>query len=236
MLAAVDGLLGDETAARGHAEGAIEVAARVGTAWLGALAEHELGRLAAGRRDWSQAERLLHDALAALVDGGHRLHIPDSLEALAEVAGGLESYAEAARLLAAAERARPELGIVRWAPEHEHFQTLVHQLRAALGDEAYDAADLEGQALSMDDAVRYLHQLGVRNRAELTAYASRRDNRQRQEDTRGKPVARGELGAKGASPALGLGCRRALRGVCRGRSARRRRPFGGSGSAPGCAR
>jgi DNA-binding CsgD family transcriptional regulator len=239
MLAGVDRLLGDETAARAHAERAIEVAAHVGTAWLGALAKHELGRLAAGRHDWSQAERLLHDALATLVDGRHRLHIPDSLEALADVAAGLESYEEAARLLTAAERARAELGIGRWWPEHEHFQTLEHELQAKLGDEAYESATTEGQALSLDDAVAYVRRargsrkrpsggwesltptelevaqhaaagltnpeigqrmfisrgtvkihlshiyakLGVRNRSELTAYASRRGNREDQEDT-----------------------------------------------------
>ena len=239
MLAAVDRLLGDEAAARAHAERAIEVAAHVGTAWLGALANHELGRLAAGHHDWSEAERLLHDALAALVEGGHRLYIPDSLEALADVAAGLESYEEAARLLTAAERARTELGIVRWWPEHEHFQALEHELRTTLGDNAYEAAHSEGQALSLDDAVAYVRRargsrkrpsggwesltptelevaqhatagltnpeigqrmfisrgtvkihlshiyakLGVRNRSELTAYASRRGNRQGQEET-----------------------------------------------------
>jgi predicted ATPase/class 3 adenylate cyclase/DNA-binding CsgD family transcriptional regulator len=156
MLAAIDRLQDDETAARAHAERAIEVATHVGTAWQAALANHELGRLAASRHDWSEAERLLHHALAALVDGGHRLHIPDSLEALAEVAAGLESYEEAARLLTAAERARTELGIVRWLPEHEHFNALDHELRAALGDDAYKAAHTEGQAMSMDDAVAYV--------------------------------------------------------------------------------
>jgi predicted ATPase/class 3 adenylate cyclase/DNA-binding CsgD family transcriptional regulator len=238
-LATVDRLLGDETAARAHAERAIELAAHVGSAWLGALATHELGRLAAGRHDFSEAEGLLHDALAALVDGGHRLHIPDSLEALAEIAAGLESYEEAVRLLTAAERARTELGIVRWWPEDEHFQTLKHELQAKLGDEAYEAAHTEGQALSLDDAIAYVRRargsrkrpsggwesltptelevahhaaagltnpeigqrmfisrgtvkihlshiyakVGVRNRSELAAYASRRANRQDQEHT-----------------------------------------------------
>jgi predicted ATPase/class 3 adenylate cyclase/DNA-binding CsgD family transcriptional regulator len=156
MLAATERLLGDEPAARAHAEHAIEVAAHSGSAWQGGLAKHELGRLAAARRDWSEAERLLHDALAALVGGGHRLHVPDSLEALAEVAAGLESYEEAARLLSAAERARKELAIARWLPEHEHFKTLARELEATLGGEIYEAAHNEGRALTLDDAVAYV--------------------------------------------------------------------------------
>jgi DNA-binding CsgD family transcriptional regulator len=131
-----------------------------------------------------------------------------------------------------------ELGIVRWWPEREHFQTLEHELQAKLGDEAYEAAHTEGQALSLDDAVAYVRRtrgsrkrpsggwesltpteleiahhaaagltnpeigqrmfisrgtvkihlshiyakLGVRNRSELTAYATRRGNGQDQAD------------------------------------------------------
>jgi predicted ATPase/DNA-binding CsgD family transcriptional regulator len=151
-LAAVERLCGDGAAARSACERAIGVADHVGSAWLAALGHHELGRLAAGRREWSEAERLLHDALAAFVDGGHLLHVPDSLEGLAEVAAGLESYAEAARLLAAAERARTELGIVRWLPEHDHFDQLKREVRAVIGDDPFEA----GGALSLDDAVAYV--------------------------------------------------------------------------------
>jgi DNA-binding CsgD family transcriptional regulator len=75
---------------------------------------------------------------------------------LADVAAGLESYEEAVRVLTAAERARRELGIVRWLAEHDHFNALEHELRATLGDEAYEVAHTEGQALSMDDAVAYV--------------------------------------------------------------------------------
>jgi predicted ATPase/class 3 adenylate cyclase/DNA-binding CsgD family transcriptional regulator len=155
-LAAVERIRGDAAAARSCGEQAIVVADHVGSAFLGALARHELARLAAARGEWSEAERLAHDVLAALVDGGHRLHVPDSLEALAEVAAGLESFEEATRLLAAAERARGDLGIVRWFPEHEHLEGLERELRAALGDQAHQTAHAEGQALTLDDAIAYV--------------------------------------------------------------------------------
>lgn len=155
-LACVERLQGDAAPARAHAERALEVAQHVGGPLLVALARHELGRLAAGRGDWACAERLLHDSLQALVEGEQHVYIPDSLEGLAEVAAGLAAHAEAARLLAAAGRARADLGLVRWTGEHERWKALERELREALGDDAYDAAAAEGRALSMDEAVAYV--------------------------------------------------------------------------------
>ena len=111
-LAALDRVGGDAAAAA-HARRALEVAHHVGSDCLSALAHHELGRLAAGRSEWAEAARLLHASLRALSEGEHLVFVPDSLEALAEVAAGLERNAEAACLLAAADRARADLGLVR---------------------------------------------------------------------------------------------------------------------------
>ena len=155
-LATVERLLGEPAAARGHAERAVDVAGHVGSAFLAALARQELGRLAAGRMDWSEAESVQHEALVAFAEGGHDAYVPDSLEALAEVAAGLESHAEAARLLAAAGRVRADFGIARWMPEAELWEALEQRLREALGEEAFAAAWAEGEALTLDDAVAYL--------------------------------------------------------------------------------
>jgi predicted ATPase/class 3 adenylate cyclase/DNA-binding CsgD family transcriptional regulator len=155
-LAAVDRLRGDVDAARSHAERALEVAGQVGGLSWAALAQHQLGRLAAERGEWSDAERGLHHALGTLFEGGHAAEVPDSLEALAEVAAGLESHAEAARLLAGAARARSDLGLVRWTGEDERWEALERELRRTLGDDAYEAAAAEGSALTMADAVAYV--------------------------------------------------------------------------------
>jgi DNA-binding CsgD family transcriptional regulator len=154
-LAAVDRLLGEPARAHAHAERALETAGHVGSPMLAGLARHELGRLAAGRGEWAEAEQLLQEELGALVEGDQTVYVPDSLEALAEVAAGLESYEEAARLLAAASRARADIGIVRWIPEHERWNGLAEELREALGDEAYEVAAAEGRVLNMDEAVAY---------------------------------------------------------------------------------
>ena len=59
------------------------------------------------------------------------------------------------RLFAAAERARAEIGIVRYPPEEEHWAAIDRRLREALGDDAYEAARAEGAELSVEDALEW---------------------------------------------------------------------------------
>ena len=68
-----------------------------------------LGRLAAARSDWTDAQQLALAHLDACVEGGHATYVPGCLDALAEVAAGLGADEDAVRLFAAAERARPRL-------------------------------------------------------------------------------------------------------------------------------
>jgi DNA-binding CsgD family transcriptional regulator len=149
-------LQGEPEAAGERLQAAIETAERVESRFLTALARHGLGRIAASRGDWSEAESLLHELLAESSRVGYRLYMPDSIEGLAEVAAGLESHEEAARLLAAAASARAELGLARWLPEHEHWAALEERLREALSEEAFEAAWSEGSALDLKEAVAYV--------------------------------------------------------------------------------
>jgi DNA-binding CsgD family transcriptional regulator len=78
------------------------------------------------------------------------------LDALAEVAAGLESQEEAVRLLAAAGRARAELGTVRWRPERNHWAKLEASLRERMGEKAFEAAWTQGAELSTDAAIAWI--------------------------------------------------------------------------------
>ena len=62
--------------------------------------------------------------------------MPGCLDALAEVAAGLGADEDAVRLLAAAERARAEIGMVRVPPEAEHWAAIDAELREELGEES----------------------------------------------------------------------------------------------------
>jgi predicted ATPase/class 3 adenylate cyclase/DNA-binding CsgD family transcriptional regulator len=164
-LAALHRLGGDLAAAQTDAHQALATAEQVGSTYYAALSHHHLGRLAAARGDWSDAEQHLHQALATMVDGDHLVMVPVLLEALAEVAAGLDSHAEATRLLAAAARARTERGLVRFSGDDEHWATLAEELHDALGDTAYEEAAAEGDGLSLQEAVDYVRRArGTRKR------------------------------------------------------------------------
>jgi DNA-binding NarL/FixJ family response regulator len=82
--------------------------------------------------------------------------LPDILDALAEIAAGLESQEETVRLLAAAAHARAELGTVRWRPEHHHWATLEASRRERIGETAFEAAWKQGAELSTDEAIAWV--------------------------------------------------------------------------------
>ena len=164
-LAHVERLRGDLAAARACAEQALAVAEHLGHRGLRARARHQLARVAAGGGDWATAEHLTHQALADQAARGDEIDIPDSLDALAEIAAGLESHEEAARLLGAADRARGDLGVMRWSTEQERSDALAQRLRQALGDDALTVACAAGGALSLDEAIAYVRRArGARRR------------------------------------------------------------------------
>ena len=106
--------------------------------------------------DPSRSEQRAHEALAIQHDRGWRPDVVHSLEALAGLAVVNESYAEAARLAAAAQRLRDEMGyVLRWPYEQRVLDDDLAAARAALGDDAFDAAWAEGLALDEDAAVAY---------------------------------------------------------------------------------
>ena len=164
-LAQVERLRGDHAAAQASAEQALAVAEHLGHLGLASRARHQIARIAAARGDWAAAEQLAHHALGDQAERGDHLDVPDSLEVLAEVAAGLESQTEAARLLGAADRARADLGLTRWGPEQERTKALTERLREALGDDALTAACAEGEALPLVEAITYARRArGTRKR------------------------------------------------------------------------
>jgi predicted ATPase/DNA-binding CsgD family transcriptional regulator len=91
--------------------------------------------------DPERAIDLHHQALAIRVEHGLRTFYPDSLDALAALAGYVGRTEHAARALAASDRARAELGY----PRRPTLQTLVA-----------DVVPDPGEALALDDAVSHV--------------------------------------------------------------------------------
>jgi predicted ATPase/DNA-binding CsgD family transcriptional regulator len=155
-LADILRVTGDADGAAAHARQALEISERMSVPREAALCKEILGRLAAERGEWGEAEVLLHKALGLCIDRELLLYLPQTLDALAEVAAGLESHEEAARILGAAERARSDLGLARWAPDEPRFAELERTLRKTLGEEAFEAARDDGMALTLDEALTWI--------------------------------------------------------------------------------
>jgi DNA-binding CsgD family transcriptional regulator len=112
-------------------------------------------RLARAQGEPVRAHALACDGLSAALEGGHMLWAVDLLELVSITCADLGSFAEAARLLGAAERQRDLIGYVRPAPARHELAPPLVVMRTALGDVPFDEAVLQGRALGLDEAVAY---------------------------------------------------------------------------------
>ncbi|OBA83595.1 transcriptional regulator [Mycobacterium sp. 1164966.3] len=142
---------GDVVAARFWADQA--VLANRGFFRMLALITRALVELAEG--DAEAAERDAHDALACATDTGVQLGVPGVFDFLARLAAQAESYAEAARLVGAAEALRLRTGEVQYQIYRGDYEALVAVLRDAMGHDAFEAARAEGATLSTEEAIAY---------------------------------------------------------------------------------
>jgi DNA-binding CsgD family transcriptional regulator len=120
-----------------------------------ASARHIAGLIAFDRGDLEVADGELHAALIVRVELGWRPEVVDSLEALAAVAAVHESDQEAVRLLGAAASARRAIGYQRYPVDEPAWQRTMAAVRLRLGDDAFEAAWAEGEALDLDAAATY---------------------------------------------------------------------------------
>ena len=153
-LASVCRRLGEAELAVEHLDRAVALCRKLAAAHPLAEALDE-GAVLAAAGDPERAEALHHEALAIRVDHGLRTTYVDSLDALARQALGAQSYAEAARLYAAAEAGRELMGYPRPPVDGPDHAAAVARLRASLGGEQFAAAWSEGSALTLDEAVSY---------------------------------------------------------------------------------
>jgi DNA-binding CsgD family transcriptional regulator len=129
-------------------------ATSVATGWHLVAALLARARVAVAEGDREQAERDAHDALACAVNCGVHLHLPGTLECLADLASNADSQ-QAARLFGAAEAIRRRTGMIRFKVHQAGYESSVGALRDAMDSEDFDAAWAEGAALSTEEAIAY---------------------------------------------------------------------------------
>ena len=155
-LADVLRVAGDTAGAEMRSREALAISERINSRQGIASSNETLALLAVGRGEYIDAETLLHEALALRVKHELFLNLPRTLDALAEVAAGLESHEEAVRILGIAQRTRNDRDLVRWAPDNARLAELERALRSTLGDPAFEAAQEEGASLTLEDAIAWI--------------------------------------------------------------------------------
>lgn len=165
VLADVLRAAGDPLGSRDRASEALQLATRLRTRSQAAMARELLAQLRISCAAWGEAGRLLHEALALRVEIGSPVWMPQLLDGFAQVATGLESYQEGARLLGAADRARTDLGTTRW-PLHAPAMAQTEQLlQDQLGQEGFTVAVSQGTAMPLEEAVGWVRRArGTRKR------------------------------------------------------------------------
>jgi predicted ATPase/class 3 adenylate cyclase/DNA-binding CsgD family transcriptional regulator len=141
---------GDLAPARRWADDAVAVA----TGWHLVAALLARARVAAAKGDRANAEQDAHDAVACAAQCGVYVHLPDTLDLLADLVKDADAQ-QAARLFGAAEAFRQRGGMVRFKVHQADYDASVTALREAMEDKEFDAAWAEGAALSTDEAIAY---------------------------------------------------------------------------------
>ncbi|HEX3830622.1 MAG TPA: LuxR C-terminal-related transcriptional regulator [Solirubrobacteraceae bacterium] len=155
-LADILRIAGEPALAQTRAAQALEIAERIAAPSVIASCKESLGRCAVARGDWGTAEALLHESLRIRLEHDILMHLPQTFDALADVAAGLESHEEAAQILGAAQHARTELSLARSAPDQPHYTQLEKAIREALGADADERRHAEGQQLSAREAATWI--------------------------------------------------------------------------------
>jgi predicted ATPase/class 3 adenylate cyclase/DNA-binding CsgD family transcriptional regulator len=151
-IALVDG---DYETARRRSERAIEQAEVSGAIWQQGSACIARARVAMAEGQTDVAETFSHRALSISMQTGAQLMTVDALEILAMLEAGSEGPATRVRYLAVSARVRRSTGYVRFKVYRDAYDTAVSSARAALGDDEFDRAWVEGEAMSLDEAVAY---------------------------------------------------------------------------------
>ena len=173
-LACMAAIAGDQsTAAAAVAEARAELGGRRQAITAAALRYAE-GVMAWHRGELAAAEHLVREATVQWHRGGDRMDACDGIELLGVLAAARERFPDAARLLAAADAARPPLRYLApgFTADRGAAARAAGQARHALGDDRFTQAWEQGQGLTLDDAVAYAARKGGGRKRPATGWAS----------------------------------------------------------------
>jgi tetratricopeptide (TPR) repeat protein len=153
-------LQGDTAAARSLLEESLSLRREFGAPPVGAIWSQcllGLAVLADGDEDLAVAH--FKESLERAQEAGSGWATPAGLEGLARVAAAHGQAERAARLFGATAAWRSTPALLRMSFDPAGYDHLVSTARAALGEEAFAAAWAAGQAMPLEEAVRYALQV-----------------------------------------------------------------------------
>ncbi len=173
-LACLAAIAGDQsTAAAAAAEARAALGGRRQALTTAALGYAE-GVMAWHRGELTDAEHLVREATVQWHRGSDRMDACDGIELLGVLAAARERFADAARLLAAADAARRPLQYLApgFTANRSAAARAASQARDILGDDRFTQAWEEGHRLTLDDAVAYATRKGGGRKRPATGWAS----------------------------------------------------------------
>jgi predicted ATPase/DNA-binding CsgD family transcriptional regulator len=132
------------------------------------------GIMAWHRGELADAERLIRTATLEWHRCSDRMDAADGVELLGVLACARERYGDAARLLAAADAARPRLLYLTpgFAADRQAAARAASRARRILGEDGFAQAWEQGHGLTLDDAVAYAARRGGGRKRPATGWGS----------------------------------------------------------------
>ena len=107
------------------------------------------------QEDMVPARALYAESLALCQEMGDKINMVCNLSGLAAVVAHATDLSRAARLAAAAETLRLSVGVTREPVEGRIYEQAVASARAGLSEAAFKAAWVEGEQMSLNEAISY---------------------------------------------------------------------------------
>jgi DNA-binding NarL/FixJ family response regulator len=132
------------------------------------------GIMAWHRGELAEAERLIRTATLQWHHCSDRMDTSDGIELLGALAAARERHGDAARLLAAADAARPRLGYLTpgFTADRRAAARAASHARHVLGEDSFAQAWEQGQGLTLDDAVTHVARRGGGRKRPATGWGS----------------------------------------------------------------
>ena len=146
---------GDFARAEALEEESLALAKELGDRWVMTSTLQSLGWVVYAREDFERARALQEEALKIAWELRHTGFIADGVEYIAQLAATQCEPARAATLFAAASVLREIAGTPMASTERALHEQEAAPARAALGDEAFEAAWAKGRAMILEQAVAY---------------------------------------------------------------------------------